>query len=416
MKNLGWLFWIAAFCTLAGACGNDDLPLGARGSGGRGATGTGGVSVGGDDGGRGGSAGTAGSAGGGGDAGQGGHAGRGGEAGRGGSEPEGGCSNDPGLPAIFVCDAGASTCSLEATRAALGCGEPTSNLDVNCCKRPTCRNDADCGTDGACIPRLVQEPEPDGSEHDMCGMECGQCVCSTTADIDQWGYCIGPDDDLTRFNCDTRGLSCEDLEQWRYSLSAFNPILPTDLTETGWTDFAKRTSACSSKVASELATRCNIGPACDCTGDHCTQAVEDFHPFGDVLGRPATRETMNNAPLLCANIFYGRFSSCSDGTDRFELGSFETFYILGFDSDGSSPLLFGHAEADVGGLCHPNSGASTVDTGPWPRPTTTCRTCSFCSYDPDGAGGRSAGGGGAGSADIPDCVVDRAGRIALPTD
>ncbi len=43
-----------------------------------------------------------------------------------------------------------STCSLAETRAMFACG-PTSEYDEQCCGRPDCKTDEDCGDNEACV-------------------------------------------------------------------------------------------------------------------------------------------------------------------------------------------------------------------------------------------------------------------------
>jgi hypothetical protein len=439
MRKLGWLLGIAGAWGAAAGCSERELPLGegperggeageggsspkggsAQQSGGRaqGGSNTGGNGSGGEASELGGSMASGGSPSEGGRAEAGAGQGGGGDGGRGGGS--GGICNDEQGPLITFPQCSTptfattgtqvgSSCSLADTVQGMGCGEVASNMDVNCCLRPQCLNNSDCGANEVCISRLVQSPNFGGSQFEECSMQCGECQCSVYADIDGSGYCFPRDNDLARFNCDTRDLSCTALRGWRNQFEDIVPISPDDRTATGVTSRAASIMACEDQLDVTLVERCGAPSKCDCSGDGCTIALRDFHPLSETIGDARTgyggfRE-MCPLPEDVPEYGYGHYSECADGTVRYELvvGG-ENKYQLVFPR-GSDKLKYGHADGYVGEICGTPDELMNIDTGPAPAPTT-CRTCAFCETD--------QGAGGAGN-EPPTCVFDAAGTISLP--
>jgi hypothetical protein len=281
-------------------------------------------------------------------------------------------------------------------------------MDANCCLRDDCRDDSECGANAACIPRLIQTGDVGGSQFEECSVECGKCSCITYADADFRGYCVDRSEDLTRFECDSRGLSCAALANWRELLRSADVIWPGDLTATGISSYAARTIACEDQLDLELQERCQVTSKCECTNGTCTIGLDDFHALEWVLGDSRTGYNLKAIREACPvpEYGYGHYSECSDGTVRYEVILFgENKYQLVFPR-GSDALSYGSVDGYVSELCGVPNELAVISTGPAPAPSD-CRTCAFCESEWDTAGEDGAGG-------LPRCLFDDAGNISLP--
>jgi len=112
-----------------------------------------------------------------------------------------------------------SSCSLEATCEALGCGQPWSDFDVQGCLRPYCDGDDDCDADERCVPEtLVGELGCHSSIFEGCSPECDGCGCEASADCRSVAFCQPVSEFPESADCSVRGRSCDQLEEWRGAL------------------------------------------------------------------------------------------------------------------------------------------------------------------------------------------------------
>lgn len=111
-----------------------------------------------------------------------------------------------------------STCGEALTREALACGRAGSQFDGDCCHRPECEEDADCGSGARCLSRLVQSQAFQGSQVETCEMDGGRCDCWVSSNIDSSSDCVVEDARIEEFDCDVRGRSCATLGDWAWNL------------------------------------------------------------------------------------------------------------------------------------------------------------------------------------------------------
>lgn len=297
-----------------------------------------------------------------------------------------------------------STCTEEATREALRCGEPGSPHGADCCVRQRCKSDADCGEDSRCLPRVVQRPDnlEEGATTESCETYCSlegvpSCRCTTTDDFDLNGYCVGIDEGIERFECDLRGRSCDDLEMWAFNLESF-------FTDPRYEPAPRDTTiaACAEKVAEALAQRCD---ACDCTVEEtdaeCTAPLASVCPAGNGCALEAMRQPDAICELDASRAVY---SECDDGTVRFAwTEGNENDYRLAYHA-ASFQRTFGYASGYVGRMCGLSGQHTAVITaGTPPDESASCVSCNFCPGSWDGE-----------DEPPPDCARDDDGRISLP--
>lgn len=176
------------------------------------------------------------------------------------SECEGTCADQPNEPFdVSHCednrkpflDAG-STCTTAATRAALACGQPGSPFGRDCCRRQACSDDESCGEGGRCIVRVlnVQGSAPREVALDECSPYCTWCGCSgPPTDAPDFGaYCIGPDENVARFDCPVQDLRCDVLGSWL----AILPEYRDGLSERNEPVLSAQVQTCLDRVQSEF--------------------------------------------------------------------------------------------------------------------------------------------------------------------
>jgi len=287
-----------------------------------------------------------------------------------------------------------STCGEALTRETLGCGEPGISLDANCCHRAECVGDSGCAAGERCIPRLTQGPYAIGGSIILgCSLQCGECSCIGTADIDMRAYCI-PLRDVEAFDCNVTNRTCGELLGWHENLRLDGVALgtqPLDFSE-------QRTDECMDRIEQAIATECE--PACTCSGDRCLSPIAAFCPFEEELGCPVTLERAKTPASLCRHdITTALYSECADGTQRILFTEFhESTYELVFNPRTGN-LNGADAFGYVGGLCGlDGEELRQIQAGHALR-SSSCEVCEFCREDDPG---------------VPNCVFDAEGRIALP--
>lgn len=205
---------------------------------------------------------------------------------------EGGRAGDGGHPGVDACSSeqqpafqprcatptfseGTSTCGEEVTREILQCGLPGSNFDARCCARPSCADDADCGSGAHCLPALTQSPISDNaSQFESCRLVCGDCECIGKAIDGLVSHCVIAN---SRLDCDVSGRSCDILGMWAETLAAIGDAESAagsgggagavgaagaegDSTFQIWGDppphFVRHVRACAAKVEAARAANC----------------------------------------------------------------------------------------------------------------------------------------------------------------
>jgi len=114
-----------------------------------------------------------------------------------------------------------SSCGLEATCEALGCGRPWSDFDERGCLRPYCDGDDDCDADERCLPEeLVGEVGCHSSIFEGCSPQCDGCGCGASSDCRSVAFCQPVSEFPESADCPVGGRPCEQLVEWRGALDA----------------------------------------------------------------------------------------------------------------------------------------------------------------------------------------------------
>ena len=83
-----------------------------------------------------------------------------------------------------------SNCSFATTCAQVNCGDKSSQIDENGCRRPKCLKDAECAADERCLPSSLATSNCLPTALTFCQLWQGKCGCTTSADCGGHINCV----------------------------------------------------------------------------------------------------------------------------------------------------------------------------------------------------------------------------------